>query len=276
MTRSLRLNALALATAMVFTGAVSAKDETSASAGQRLQLSGLKAGESYDRFIVKYADTSQMSLAGARDGVLNSAGRGVGVRASQLRQIATGGTVVQTDRRLSADEAAKFMAGIASSTGVEYVEPDLMMRPMMTPNDTRYGEQWHYFEATGGLNLPSAWDQSTGAGVVVAVIDTGYVTHSDLAANILPGYDFISDTAVSNDGNGRDSNPADPGDAEGGYPSSWHGTHVAGTIAAVTNNNKGVAGVAFNAKIVPVRVLGVGGGYTSDIRGAPSAPAGRG
>jgi len=111
---------------------------------------------------------------------------------------------------------------------------------------------------------------------VAAVIDTGYRPHADLAANLLPGYDMIADTFVSNDGNGRDSDASDPGDAiaagecGGGdppqdYDSSWHGTHVAGTIAAVTNNGNGVSGVAYNAKIVPVRVLGKCGGYTSDI-----------
>ena len=100
------------------------------------------------------------------------------------------------------------------------------------------------------------------------MLDTGITNHSDLNANILPGYDFIIDTAVSADGDGRDSNPSDPGDADGGYPSSWHGTHVTGTVAAVTNNGVGVAGMAFSAKVVPVRVLGKGGGYDSDIADA--------
>src|SRR5690606_21058057 len=83
-----------------------------------------------------------------------------------------------------------------------------------------------------------------------------------------PGYDFISSSSVAGDGNGRDSDPSDPGDYYGGYASSWHGTHVAGTVAALTNNAKGVAGTAFGAKIVPVRVLGRGGGYDSDIADA--------
>jgi serine protease len=109
---------------------------------------------------------------------------------------------------------------------------------------------------------------------VVAVIDTGYRPHADLAANIVGGYDFISTAAVGNDGNGRDSDALDPGDAtiagecaagEPAYSSSWHGTHVAGTIAALTNNGAGVAGVAYGAKVLPVRVLGKCGGYTSDI-----------
>ncbi len=111
------------------------------------------------------------------------------------------------------------------------------------------------------------------------MIDTGYRPHADLAANILPGYDFISDTFVANDGDGRDSDARDPGDwmnagdCGTGDPaafeaSSWHGTHTSGTIAALTNNSTGVAGIAFNAKIVPARVLGKCGGYTSDIADA--------
>src|SRR5690606_35071991 len=85
---------------------------------------------------------------------------------------------------------------------------------------------------------------------------------------LVAGYDFISDASIAGDGNGRDSNPQDEGDWENPYPSSWHGTHVAGTIAAVTNNAKGVAGVAFGARVQPVRVLGHGRGCTSDITDA--------
>jgi serine protease len=144
----------------------------------------------------------------------------------------------------------------------------------MTPNDTSYGSQWDLYETTGGIRAPAAWDLATGSGVMVAVIDTGIRPHADLSGQIVAGYDMIKDTAVSNDGNGRDSDPSDPGDwtaaneCAAGEPasnSSWHGTHVAGTIAARTNNASGVAGIAFNAKIQPIRVLGKCGGYTSDI-----------
>jgi serine protease len=188
-----------------------------------------------------------------------------------------GADVVKASRKLDSVEAAALMRQIGADPNVEYVEVDKLNKPLFTPNDPRYSEQWSYYETTAGLNLPAAWDKSTGSGVVVAVLDTGITPHSELNANVIAGYDFISDTAVSVDGDGRDSNPNDPGDGYNagecgtGVPasnSSWHGTHVAGTIAAVTNNGSGVSGVAYNAKVEPVRVLGKCGGYDSDIADA--------
>jgi len=166
------------------------------------------------------------------------------------------------------------MANLAAQPGVASVEPDLIMTAQSTPDDARYGEQWDLFEETAGMNVPTAWDTADGAGVTVAVIDTGITPHSDLDGNVLPGYDFITRTDVSRDGDGRDANPNDEGDwydagecggAAKPSTSSWHGSHVAGTIAAVSNNANGIAGIAPQSKIVPVRVLGKCGGYTSDI-----------
>jgi serine protease len=182
--------------------------------------------------------------------------------------------IVKADRKLSAKETEEMRKNLAKDPSVSLVEEDRLLTIAATPNDTQYSNQWHYFESTGGLRANTAWDNATGAGVVVAVLDTGYRPHADLNANILPGYDMISDSFVGNDGNGRDNNPQDPGDwilanecggTHAAQDSSWHGTHVAGTVAAVTNNASGVAGVAYGAKVVPVRVLGKCGGYTSDI-----------
>jgi serine protease len=234
-----------------------------------------------DRIIVKYraAGAGAQTAATQMRGTELPAAR-FGVTLNHLRTTALGSQVIKIDRRMSIEEATQLARDIAASDpNVEYAEPDRMMQKVFVPNDTRYNEQWQYFEAAGGLNLPAAWDKATGAGVVVGVVDTGYRPHADLAANILPGYDFISDTFVANDGNGRDSDASDPGDwinpgeCGPGDPaafesSSWHGTHVSGTIAAITNNSNGVAGVAFNAKVVPARVLGKCGGFTSDIADA--------
>jgi len=198
-----------------------------------------------------------------------------GVTLNYYRTVATGADVLRVEGlRLDEGQLHGLANALSRQPGVRFAEVDRLLKPLLTPNDSRYNEQWHYFEATGGLRANTAWDTATGSGVVVAVLDTGYRPHADLAANIVGGYDMIGDTFVSNDGNGRDSDAQDPGDwstagqcdaQDPGSNSSWHGTHVAGTIAAVTNNGSGVAGVAFGAKVLPVRVLGRCGGYTSDI-----------
>ncbi len=229
------------------------------------------------RVIVKWRATVGTTSQANATQALNEAQARLGVTTSMVRNLSTGAQVVKLDRRVAASELQTFIATLAQNPNVEYVEEDRLMRRLLTPNDARYNEQWHYFENNGGLNLPSAWDVTTGSGVTIAVLDTGYRPHADLAANIVGGYDFISDTFVANDGNGRDSNAQDPGDWNtagqcppdpGAYDSSWHGTHVAGTIVAASNNSTGVAGVAFGARVLPLRVLGRCGGYTSDIADA--------
>ncbi len=249
-----------------------------------VQLSGLASAPTHQRFIVKYRDGATdvanptalaSSLKAAASAVPAAQGRALGLQ--KLRTLAIGPTVVKADRPLDAAESELLMRRLAADPNVEYVEVDQLMRHTLTPNDPRLSEQWGFGTSASSINVRPAWDKSTGTGVVVAVIDTGITNHPDLNANILPGYDFISDAAMARDGGGRDNNPNDEGDwyaaneCGAGYPasnSSWHGTHVAGTIAAVTNNAVGVAGTAFNAKIVPVRVLGKCGGYTSDIADA--------
>lgn len=241
--------------------------------------------EAPTRFIITYKAASQLTMsanaanskAKFRDHVETQLAGLVGDKLNYVREMGLAGRhVVRADRHLSAKEKTAMLNALRNDSNVASVEEDRMMHAFATPNDAQYSSQWHYFETTGGLRAPAAWDQATGAGVVVAVLDTGYRPHADLAANILPGYDMISDSFVGNDGNGRDSDAKDPGDwvnvgeCGGGQPtsnqgSSWHGTHVAGTVAAVTNNGTGVAGVAYGAKVVPVRVLGKCGGYTSDI-----------
>ncbi|MBN1829479.1 MAG: S8 family serine peptidase [Deltaproteobacteria bacterium] len=144
-----------------------------------------------------------------------------------------------------------------------YAEPNFRRRAVFTPNDPLYGLQWHY----SLINLPRAWDVTSGSGnVIVAVVDTGVLlNHPDLYGQLTAGYDFVSDADMEVDNEpGIDDNPDDPGDQDPGG-SSFHGTHVAGTIAALTNNRSGVAGAAWSARVMPVRSLGKGGGTIYDL-----------
>lgn len=249
-----------------------------------------RAAPATDRLIVGYRDAAVADAADSRVlrarsvdatalsgrlGALNSALAMRGAQARLLRQSGTGAHIFKLNKTLSHSDLERVAAELkASDANIAYVEPDRKVYPLMTPNDSSYTSQWDLYETTGGIRAPAAWDLATGSGVTVAVIDTGIRPHADLSGQTVAGYDMIADTTVANDGNARDSDPSDPGDwtaaneCAAGEPasnSSWHGTHVAGTIAAKTNNSLGVAGIAFNAKIQPVRVLGKCGGYTSDI-----------
>ena len=269
--------------------AIAASSALAAAGGAAGQAEGPQFILETDRIIVKYKDAKAAAngvaarganLTSGRKAILDRAGQQLGIVVRESHAISTGAQVFKLDRKRGLKEVQSLAAEMmARDPSIEYAEPDRIMTHMATPTDPRYNEQWHYFEAAGGLRLPAAWDASTGSGVTVAVIDTGYRPHADLSGQLLPGYDFISTAAIANDGDGRDSDASDTGDAVAagscgsGQPtrdqaSSWHGTHVAGTIAARTNNGVGVAGVAYNARIVPVRVLGKCGGYTSDIADA--------
>jgi serine protease len=249
---------------------------SAAFAGGSVLPSQADPSDQTDQLIIKYRKGTA-AAARADLQTMSDAHTKVNRSGAQMRLLRTnsgGSHVMKLDRELDRPSIDALASAIAAHPDVEFAQPDRKMHILLTPDDTRYLDQWGYYEAIGGMNLPTAWDQGTGAGIVVAVIDTGYRPHADLVANIVPGYDMIIDTLVSNDGDGRDSDASDPGDwttarqcslLSGATNSSWHGTHVAGTIAAVTNNANGVAGVAYGAKEQPVRALGRCGGYTSDI-----------
>lgn len=219
-----------------------------------------------NRLIVKYRIATESNTLPA--GMTHLVESLSGETTSVVKETFSGAKVIQLGQKIPIGEMQTIANEIQRQESVEYAEPDLIMYPFFTPNDPRYSEQWHYYQQPGGINLPAAWDITQGANVNVAVIDSGYQPHSDLNQNLLPGYDMISDPVVAKDGDGRDSDPTDEGDYEpscNDYISTWHGTHVAGTIAAVTDNASGVAGIAYQAKIVPVRAIGRCGGYLSDI-----------
>ena len=244
-------------------------------ASENVPAPDVNAGEAYTQFIVSFKNTPGNATPNGRANAWGAAARQQGVSVRELRALATGGTLIASDKALSDQAARDFMDAIVASGAVNAVEPDARMTAVLSPNDTRYGEQWD-FTGANGMRIPGAWDVSTGSGATVAVIDTGITAHPDLDANVLPGYDFVSDATAARDGNGRDSNAQDQGDWYAGGEcgqtaaanSSWHGTHVSGTVAAVTGNSTGVAGVAPNAKVLPVRVLAKCGGSLSDIADA--------
>ena len=178
--------------------------------------------------------------------------------------------------------AALALAHALEASGIaRMAAPDYPVYPQLTPNDTyfRNGDQWYLTPPASlkGVDAVHAWDLTTGdPAMVIAIVDTGMVPHPDLApARIVTGYDFITSLSTANDGDGRDADPSDPGDGrpaglcasprDNATNSDWHGTFVAGIIGATSNNSLGIAGVNWNARIQPVRVLGRCGGSTSDI-----------
>lgn len=167
---------------------------------------------------------------------------------------------------LEPEEAARttiaLAAALRSSTGFDYVEPNYVRQILQLPDDSFYNLQWHY----PLINLPAAWDVTVGdASTIVCVIDTGETNHPDLDSRQIAGFDMIGDPSIAGDGNGRDADPTDVGDGQGVQPSSFHGTHVAGTIGAESDNGMGVAGVTWAGRLMHVRVLGIGGGTDFDI-----------
>ena len=261
---------------------------------ERLSTDEDKGDATGDKFIVtfkeKSGDANRLRTASVEDDAVDklsddtketiedSASKaGTKVVASQAN--ANSATSIKLDKSLSVEETNRFMEDVARLPEVEYIEPDVRMYPTAAPNDPQYREQWSLADNAAGIHAEKAWDKSRGDGVTVAVIDSGIVDHPDLRANEVGGYDFISERDMARDGNGRDANPRDEGDwmqrgvCGGGsprqdVPSSWHGSHVAGTIAAATNNGQGVAGVAPGAKLVTARALGMCGGLSSDIADA--------
>ena len=176
-----------------------------------------------------------------------------------------------------ADTQLEQMAALLQSDpAVQYADPvRRVYRQLVVPNDPLYPQQWSLSDPVGGVDAATAWSLQTGsASMTVAVVDTGITAHPEFGGRLLPGYDFISDPQMAGDGNGRDGDPSDPGDwtSDGecgpgvpGEPSSWHGTFVSGLIAADTNNGVGIAGMDWNARILPVRVLGKCGGTFDDV-----------
>ena len=206
---------------------------------------------------------------------LGQASAHAGAQSTAVRefQIVEGLQLVRFPDWMTIEEA---IARYLNHLDVLYAEPNYIIEALVTPNDPSFGDLWglHNTGQSAGtvdadIDAPEAWDITTGsANVVVAVIDTGIdYNHEDLSANMFQNSDDCNSNGLDDDGNGfvddchgidtfsDDSNPMDGGE---------HGTHVAGTIGAVGNNNLGVVGVNWNVRLMACRFLGPFGGSTSD------------
>ena len=188
----------------------------------------------------------------------------------QLLGISTAASNNTTSEEQLKRETIETIRALRKRPDIESADLNYIRRPAAIPNDQHYPLQWGY----PLINLPQAWDvtalpNANSHQVIVAVVDTGvFLAHPDLQANLLAtGYDFISNPSIAADGDGIDDNPDDPGDNATPGGSSFHGTHVTGIIAAQSDNAIGVTGVSWgtSTRVMPVRVLGRGGGTTYDI-----------
>ena len=294
--------ALAAALALVPLGSAAAATGAAVPATQAVQAvpeatvaapgiaPGADSAAATDRVVVKFRDGA--APEDSRDVVYaQAAGRSGGAGLVETTATADGAQVVRTDGMLAGAELDALTTALEQDPAVEYAEPDLLATTTAVPNDPSYAAlQWSLWDDPAGLGMPLAWDRATGAGQTIAVVDTGITAHPDLDANVLPGYDFVSTAQNGRDGDGWDADPTDMGD----YPdavlcpnspmppsSTWHGTHTAGIAAADANNGLGVAGVAPDARILPVRAVGAcSQGYITDVAagvlwaaGAPVAGA---
>jgi len=222
-------------------------------------------------------------------GLSGSSGR----REPRLRPVGRDQQLIEFEAPLSRSEATALREKLMARPEVDWVEPNVRERRLQAaPSDPLFAQQW-WLQPVGGSNahalqarlrgvagFQSAWLRANQAPVVVAVLDTGITSHPELVGRVLPGYDFVSDVEYANDGNGWDADASDPGDwvsladqqrnpqAYAGCSiedSSWHGSIVAGMVAANVDNGTGGAGIHWGAAILPVRVAGKCGAEVLDI-----------
>lgn len=172
-------------------------------------------------------------------------------------------------------ELARLAEMIQQDADIQYADSVKRVFRKGAPNDPLYSRQWSLTSLVAGINAEAAWQiQPNANNVTIAIVDTGILPHPDLEGRVLAGYDFISEAERARDDNGRDPDPRDEGDwtgngeCGGAQDSFFHGTFIAGQIAANTNNGEGIAGLVGGAKILPVRALGKCGGTFDDVLAA--------
>jgi serine protease len=236
------------------------------------------------RLIIKFRGDTERTAQGINPDRLQQLANRSGHQLSLLRQRADG-IRLATLTEDGFQPWREALQDLNSDPAVEYAIEDKRMRPQFIPDDSSYGLQWSLMGAPGGINMEPAWNLERGStGVTVGIVDTGYQTHPDFdASRVVAEYDFIDDLLDANDGGGRDIFATDPGDGTDanecgdGAPqsaSSWHGTSVAGLIAATTDNATDIAGIVHSGKLVIGRALGKCGGILSDTADAMRWAAG--
>lgn len=272
---------------------------------------GADAEPTVERLIVKFRTSLSIQAAGgngesassaqaqaaAATARVNALAARTSLSMSETHAIGPGMHVMQVTPIKKGEALDDTIARVMADSEVEYAVPDRRVYLHSTaPADTFFAGQW-YLQALpttpSAIDAATVWDTDIGdSNTVIAVVDTGVrFDHPDLKivssqGHLLPGYDFISANSpnvftAANDGDGRDADAADPGDWVTAADncgktsnSSWHGTRVSGIIGALTNNSKGVAGINWNVKILPVRVIGKCGGFNSDVIAGLSWAAG--
>lgn len=295
MKTAFRRRVILSALALVSLCAAAALPNAAVERGPQRRTSAFPA-ETEARVIVKYKADSALMRAqsvsaspqhaqalSARLGLNLTDGRATGPRSQVLKT--------------SGMSSQQLADSLSAQSDVEYAVVDGRMRALAAPNDPLYAGgqttvtpavgQWYLRAPTSStiasttsivasINAEAAWGITTGSStVVVADLDTGVrfdhpdFKNQDGTSKLLSGYDFITSATVSKDPAGRDSDATDPGDFGcGEATSSWHGTQTAGLVGASTNNGVGMASVGRDVMVLPVRVLGCGGGFDSDIQAA--------
>lgn len=228
-------------------------------------------GGTLDRVLVKLQDVASRDASDRGEALpqetVRALSQAAGVPLFHERPVSGGAFALRLFQKMPDASVAEIAERLERDPRVTYAEPMVRGRFQSAPNDPLYEDQWALLDGPGGIGVEHAWRHSTGRDdIVVAVLDSGVrPEHPDLRGRLLPGYDFVHDVRRSNDYDGRDADPTDPGDASlsgecaisaPASTSSWHGTHVAGLIGAATNNRQGIAGVDQRARILPVRVGG--------------------
>jgi serine protease len=237
---------------------------------------------STDRIIIGWRDPAKAERSQKMDALARSRG----FKLSAHRKLDARTHVMALDRTLAGAELDAVLSQLEQDSDIAYASADLRRHPHALTSDPLLSSQWYLLDQQpAATRMHLAWDSATSnSSMVVAVLDTGVLfEHPDLGTvasggKLLPGYDFVFDPNFSNDGDGRDADPSDPGDwvdsadlQKSGYancetgPSSWHGTRVSGLIGALTDNATGIAGAAYHTRVLPVRVMSKCGGFDSDI-----------